>query len=451
MNARRGIVSALILAGTLAASTAVGTDVQAVGHRDSKLNKVVVRFGDLDIRTEKGVETLLRRLKRAAKRVCGGYSGTPRAYANRSRLSYRKCVDQANTNAVNALIAKLGKRADTALNEGDLDAADKFYRRVLALNTELERKAEMIASLDKLGKIAVQRGDLEGAESFYQRSFALNRDLGRKVEMAVNLDIRGELARQRGNLDTAEYCHRRALALNAELNRKAGIANQLAKLGVVAWTRGDFDTAATFHRSAYALHKEMDNRESMAGSLSHLGSVARSRGDLEAAESFHRRALALNMELGRKEAMSAQLSTLWSMALEQNRLDDAEAYLSNALRVNRELGAVGEIPAVGQTQMGLIRYVRGDTKTACVAWTRAQAMYRESGNQAEAFRVGRIMSDSGCDAVRQHPVTAALNCQDGNASSCFKALPLPKLKPRRKLSNRSRPDRPVIASTNKVR
>jgi UrcA family protein len=62
-------------------------------------NSVVVRYGDLDLNSQKGVVRLHKRIRNAAESVCGNSS---------SRIfdiydAFEKCVTEASSKAVNAV------------------------------------------------------------------------------------------------------------------------------------------------------------------------------------------------------------------------------------------------------------------------------------------------------------------------------------------------------------
>jgi UrcA family protein len=408
MNARRGIVSGLIMAAAIAAVAASGPTAQALGKKSDDINRETVKYGDLNLHEKRDVKKLLWRIRRAAVRVCGGNSGTPRAYARRKRPSFHQCVDASVVRAIDTLAGNLTQRADKAMSAGNFDSAEDLHLRNLTLHQVLERQEGEIAQLGKLAEVALKRADFEAAEEWHARAFALNQELGRKEAALYDLDRMGWIARKRADLATADNHYRRALALSAELSRNEDMAAHIRNLGTLAWMRGDFETAETLHRSSLALDAEAGRKEGVASSLASLGQIARSRGDADAAWEFHNHALTVNEELGRKEHMAALHGNLGALALEQNRLDEAEEHLRQSLRFNREAGIVSDAPAAGEVQMGVIRQVRGQKTEACAAWGRAQEIYRHAGNEAEAVRVGNMMRDSLCDAGGKPAVTAAL-------------------------------------------
>ncbi len=62
-------------------------------------NSVVVRYGDLDLNSQKGVVRLHKRIRNAAESVCG--SSSSRIFALHD--AFEKCVSEASSNAVNAV------------------------------------------------------------------------------------------------------------------------------------------------------------------------------------------------------------------------------------------------------------------------------------------------------------------------------------------------------------
>jgi UrcA family protein len=100
--AARRIVPTLLIAGTLAmAVTTARADVTndanaSVDHTRDGVPSIKVYFGDLDLSATAGMDTLSRRIRRAAETVCG----SPAVVGLNSRLIHQRCVDRALTNAL---------------------------------------------------------------------------------------------------------------------------------------------------------------------------------------------------------------------------------------------------------------------------------------------------------------------------------------------------------------
>ena len=83
-----------LLIGSLAATANATTKTAA----DENVRQAVVSFADLDLETQAGAKTLLRRITFAARRVCGVYDVGLIAMEFRAQL--HRCAEQATARAV---------------------------------------------------------------------------------------------------------------------------------------------------------------------------------------------------------------------------------------------------------------------------------------------------------------------------------------------------------------
>ncbi|MEM0928568.1 MAG: tetratricopeptide repeat protein [Pseudomonadota bacterium] len=102
---------------------------------------------------------------------------------------------------------------------GDLQGAEEAYRRLIADPLQTSQEWQAI-SLGNLGLIAQTRGDLDAAEDYHQRSLALEEELGRKEGMASELANLGNIAFDRGDVAGACANYRQAEGLFAEIGMR---------------------------------------------------------------------------------------------------------------------------------------------------------------------------------------------------------------------------------------
>ncbi|MEZ5955314.1 MAG: tetratricopeptide repeat protein [Hyphomonas sp.] len=280
---------------------------------------------------------------------------------------------------------------------GNLDDARQAFQHVLDTAGASDKTVEA-AALGNLGLIAMTRGDLDAAEDFYTRALALDEALGNKEGMATNLGNLGLIARTRGNLDAAEDFHTRALALDEALGRKEGMANQLGNLGLIGITRGKLDVAEDFHTRSLTLQEAIGSKEGMAIQLGNLGVIANSRGDLDAAEDFNSRALVLHEAIGRKEGMAIQLGNLGNTAMARGNLDAAEDFYTRALVLTEALGSK-EGMATLLANLGALAKQRGDTISACTHWARSVDLFQQIGMPQMVEQISGWMRAAGCPGI----------------------------------------------------
>lgn len=138
------------------------------------------------------------------------------------------------------------------LAEGELVAAERLYRRILALDPD------QLEALHALGGLAAQTGRGADAVDLLERAIAVDGRVaalhytlsevleveGRPAEALLN---RGNGLRAEGRLAEASDCYWRALALDA------GLAGGYANLGLLLLARGDSAAAVAALRQALTL------------------------------------------------------------------------------------------------------------------------------------------------------------------------------------------------------
>ncbi len=269
----------------------------------------------------------------------------------------------------------LNRMGHLLLLRGDIAGASDRYTHVL--KHALTKDVVAIA-LGNLGQIERRRGNLDAAEDYHERSLAISEELGWKEGMAGNLGNLGLIEQMRGNLDAAEGYHERSLSIEEELGRKEGMASNLGNLGLIKRKRGNLDAAKDYHERSLSISKELGRKEAMANQLGNLGLIEQMRGNLDAAEGYHKRSLAIEEELGRKEGMASDLGNLGLIERRRGNLDAAEGYHTRSLAVSEELG-LKEVMANQLGNLGSVEAKRGNTARARELWTRARDLFEQVG------------------------------------------------------------------------
>jgi UrcA family protein len=109
IHRKTAVASALLACitaiGVAATARAGESAVQTVG-----VTRVVVRYGDLDLTSPAGAQTLYARLSSAASKACGGEPGTRDLL---SRMSYQDC----RSTALDRAVSRVGSSQLQALHE----------------------------------------------------------------------------------------------------------------------------------------------------------------------------------------------------------------------------------------------------------------------------------------------------------------------------------------------
>jgi tetratricopeptide (TPR) repeat protein len=130
----------------------------------------------------------------------------------------------------------------------------------------------------QLGMLALARDDLDTAESWYRKSLAIELDLDGYGRASAYHQL-GIIAWKRGNFDAAEVWYQQTLEVRLELGQQ----QDLASIGWLAQDRGAFSAAETWYRKAIDVSEQLDDLPILAKSYGLFGLLAEKRGDRTAA------------------------------------------------------------------------------------------------------------------------------------------------------------------------
>jgi tetratricopeptide (TPR) repeat protein len=226
----------------------------------------------------------------------------------------------------------------TALIRGQLDEAEDWSRRSLAVFEDLGDWPAMAGSYHQLGVCALDRGRLDEADAWYRQALIIDKEQGNQLGMARSYHQLGISAQERGQLDEAEDWSRRSLAIFEEIGDRRGMAGGYHLLCVTAQEQGQLDEAEEWSRRSLTIEEELCNRTGIASSYHELGMIAHLRGRLDEAEDWYRRSLAIEEELGNRTGMASTFYQLGMIAQGCGRLDEAEDWYCRSLTILQELG-----------------------------------------------------------------------------------------------------------------
>lgn len=191
----------------------------------------------------------------------------------------RQLCGDTDDGVVDSPIQRLG---DSALQEGQLDAAESYYQLGLEWSRNMDKSAAEAAALRSLGNVALQRDDLETAETYHRDSLEIARETDLRSVEADSLASLGTIEASRGYPDTAETYLAESLDLKRLLDDRLGEATCLGSLGNVAESRTDYETAVDRYTAALALFSVDEPRERLQ-TLQGLIDAERALGDETAA------------------------------------------------------------------------------------------------------------------------------------------------------------------------
>ena len=269
------------------------------------------------------------------------------------------------------------------VNAGQLGQAEQTYERALTyLQNQPETewiRTNIAAVYHQLGNIAHRRGQLDDAEDWYRKALAVKEELGDRSAILSDYHQLGMNALARRRMDEAEDWYRKALTIREELGDRLGMAGTYHELGNTAHRRGQLDDAEGWYRKALTIFGELRYRPHMAMTYHQLGMTAQDRGRLDEAEDWYRKALTIDEELRDRPGMAMTYHQLGVTALARRRLDDAEGWYRKALTIFEELRDRPGM-ALTYTHLGLLAEAQDQVPVA-LEWTiRSVSLFEEFPN-----------------------------------------------------------------------
>ena len=166
--------------------------------------------------------------------------------------------------------------AGRAYGAGDLDNAERIYRRIAASfeGRSSENASQVLGVIYHHLGASRYRGGLDEAEGWYKKSLAIKETPGDQLGMAHSYHHLGMVAQDRGRLNEAEGWYKKSLAILEVLGDQPHMAVSYHQLGNVAYFRGGLDEAEGWYKKSLAICETLGNLPEMALSYHQLGVVA---------------------------------------------------------------------------------------------------------------------------------------------------------------------------------
>ena len=284
--------------------------------------------------------TQVRRFAWALCDPASGYLGV-RGYWGELRTRLEQAIRAAEAEGHrHDAAAFAGNLATLLKNTGDLAAARREYRRVLAIFEELGERETVAVIYHQLGMLAQETGDYPEARRLYRQSLDINEELGNRAGVAITLHQLGVLAQDTGDYPEARRLYRQSLEVEEELGNRAGIASSLHELGRLAQATGDYPEARRLYRQSLDIAEELGNRAGVAITLHQLGVLAQDTGDYPEARRLYRQSLEVEEELGNRAGIASSLGQLANLADDEGDQAEAERLYRRSWAIAEEIGDV---------------------------------------------------------------------------------------------------------------
>src|SRR5690606_11709664 len=223
--------------------------------------------------------------------------------------------------------------------EGDYSREGRYYQQAQSiLGDAIADHSIGVEIYYGLGLDATQQGDFEAADRYFARALDLARAQSRPVNEARILTARGIVARQARRFGEAYAWTERSLAIRRLVGDRAGESASLMSLAqVVIHGLGDYGRGRDLLEEALVMTRRVQDRWSQGIVLNELGIVYLLVGAWERAERYLLDALAICEEIGAEAGEAHVLCNLGQVQRGQGRLEAAAATFGRGDAIVAEL------------------------------------------------------------------------------------------------------------------
>ena len=233
-----------------------------------------------------------------------------------------------------------GTEANDAIGRQELDRAEGICHTVLGYleaSGDTQFQAQTASICHSLGLVAQARNLHQQAEKWYRKALGLNEDLENDAECADGYHQLGLVAQSRRAYDEAEEWHRKSLEIRERLEDESEAGSDCYQLGLVSEAQFQFPDALEWHHKARMIYEHLDDKPSAATVYHRLGVISQAHYDYEGATDWYQRALLTYEELGDEVGGADDCCQMGIMALARYEYEEAEGWLNQALGFYRRL------------------------------------------------------------------------------------------------------------------
>jgi len=164
-------------------------------------------------------------------------------------------------------------------SQSDPPRSQAAYEQSLAITRRKGRKWGEGRSLFRMGTSAMNENDLDLAERYFDEALVIFRQLGDIWGIYAVLSGAADLLLRRGRPEQVATIGQESLAHARSLGFRQGMALEVLSLGIGAWQLGKFEEARDWFEEARRLFTEIDNQRGVAQAELQLGQTALWEGD----------------------------------------------------------------------------------------------------------------------------------------------------------------------------
>lgn len=287
------------------------------------------------------------------------------------------------------------------LTYGRVDEGRTYITQALNLPLTGNDTLSLIMAMSEAGRLASVQGDIEAAQKYFERMLGAAEKAGAESEAARARLGLGHIAMNQGNLLRALTLLEQAQATFDSGARQEDLSTLLRCLSFIKCKQGDYAAAKSYVTEAMNIDRISNNTTQISLSLVNLGVIAWFEGDLERATEHFREGGRIARLTPYALALVSALNNLSALLLDLGDYASAASLLKETLELrSRQTDLWGLLYTL--ENRACLAAAEGEFAKATFLWGAAERLSRETGlNLEEFWRERRVryleMAKSGLD------------------------------------------------------
>lgn len=173
-----------------------------------------------------------------------------------------------------------------AHNKGNLDQAESFYKKSLAVAQKSNHQRVLAGTTMFLGIIEQQRGQITSAQHLYEESLNLSQRAGDLLVISLSGDNMAGLFLEQGNYEKARPLLNQALNINERLQFRFGLRGTWINFAELYRREGDYVRAEQCIQKSMSISRDLGLHEQIGYNVYFMGLLALHRNDHSSAAAY---------------------------------------------------------------------------------------------------------------------------------------------------------------------
>ena len=258
-----------------------------------------------------------------------GWAWDMRGYYNEVRSWFEKIRMQGNCDDYPEVYARLLNHLGRFAADFDrLPNAESILEESRTIWLRLGNRGEqgLADVLCWLGMNAHNKGNLDQAESFYEKSLAVAQESNNQRTIGGTKMFLGIIEQQRGQIASAQHLYEESLDLSQRAGDLLVISLSGANMAGLFLEQGNYEKARPLLDQALNINEKLQFRFGLRGTWINFAELYRREGDYVRAEQCIEKSMSLSRDLGLHEQIGYNVYLMGLLALHRNDYSSAALY-----------------------------------------------------------------------------------------------------------------------------